>query len=98
MTTTNGTDAATDTVADACRFLETRMADGADGAVPLADVATAVGSSPDSLRRAFVRTLGVTPRQYADTLRRERLPGGLRTGAGGTRAPLRAGVGATGRA
>ena len=97
MTTTNSTDAATHTVADACRFLEARVADGTDGVVPLADVATAVGTSPDALRRAFVRTLGVTPRQYADTLRRERLRGELRTGSDVTGALFNAGYGSTSR-
>lgn len=90
-------DPMTATVAAACRFLETRFADGADGAVPLADVAAAVGVSPDALRRAFVRTLGVTPRQYADTLRRERLRGALRTGTDVTGALFDAGYGSTSR-
>jgi AraC family transcriptional regulator of adaptative response/methylated-DNA-[protein]-cysteine methyltransferase len=86
-----------DTVAEACRFLEARVADGVDGAVPLADVAAAVGASPDALRRAFVRTLGVTPRQYADTLRRERLRDALRAGADVTDALFDAGYGSTSR-
>ena len=93
MTTTN----AGDTVADACRFLEARVADGVDGVVPLADVAAAVGTSPDTLRRAFLRTLGVTPRQYADTLRRERLRDALRTGSDVTGALFDAGYGSTSR-
>jgi len=97
MTTTNRADPAADTVADACRFLEARVADGPDGAVPLADVAAAVGTSPDALRRAFTRTLGVTPRQYADTLRRERLRGALRTGTDVTDALFDAGYGSTSR-
>jgi AraC family transcriptional regulator of adaptative response/methylated-DNA-[protein]-cysteine methyltransferase len=93
MTTTNTGEA----VADACRFLEARTADGSDGVVPLADVAAAVGASPDALRRAFVRALGVTPRQYADTLRRERLRGALRTGTDVTGALFTAGYGSTSR-
>lgn len=93
MTTTNAGDA----VADACRFLETRVADGADGAVPLAEIAAAVGASPDALRRAFVRVLGVTPRQYADTLRRERLRDALRDGTDVTGALFGAGYGSTSR-
>ena len=91
------TDPMADTVAAACRFLEARAADGSDGAVPLADVAAAVGTAPDGLRRAFVRILGVTPRQYADTLRRERLRGALRTGTDVTGALLDAGYGSTSR-
>jgi AraC family transcriptional regulator of adaptative response/methylated-DNA-[protein]-cysteine methyltransferase len=93
MTTTDARDA----VADACRFLERRLAEGPDGVVPLADVADAVGTSPDALRRAFVRTLGVTPRQYADSLRRERLRDALRTGSDVTDALFDAGYGSTSR-
>lgn len=93
MTTTNPGD----TVADACRFLEARVGDGADGAVTLSAVAAAVGTSPDALRRAFVRVLGVTPRQYADTLRRERLRDALRTGTDVTGALFDAGYGSTSR-
>lgn len=84
-------------VADACRFLERRAADGTDGAVPLAEVAAAVGTSPDTLRRSFVRALGVTPRQYADALRRDRLRGALRDGADVTDALFTAGYGSTSR-
>ena len=84
-------------VADACRWIEARVADGTDGAVVLADVAAAVGASPDTLRRAFVRALGVTPRQYADTLRRERLRGELRTGTDVNGALFAAGYGSTSR-
>jgi len=92
MTTTVG-----GTVAEACRFLEARIHAGADGAVPLADVAAAVGTSPDALRRAFVRTLGVTPRQYADTLRRARLRGALRSGTDVAGALYDAGYGSSSR-
>ena len=63
-------------VEDAC----TRIA-GIDDRIPTtAEVAAELDVSPDALRRAFVRVLGVTPRQYADALRRERLRGGLRDG------------------
>jgi AraC family transcriptional regulator of adaptative response/methylated-DNA-[protein]-cysteine methyltransferase len=86
-----------ESVADACRWIEARVADGPDGAVVLADVAAAVGTSADTLRRAFVRALGVTPRQYADTLRRERLRGELRTGTDVTGALFAAGYGSTSR-
>ena len=91
------TAAATECVAEACRWIEARVADGPDGAVVLADVAAAVGTSADTLRRAFVRALGVTPRQYADTLRRERLRDELRTGTDVTGALFAAGYGSTSR-
>jgi AraC family transcriptional regulator of adaptative response/methylated-DNA-[protein]-cysteine methyltransferase len=88
---------ADDAVADACRYLERRTTDGTTGAVPLAEVAHAVGATPDALRRAFVRALGVTPRQYADSLRRERLRGALRNGVEVTDALYEAGYGSTSR-
>ena len=70
MTETNTeTDEWSERVATACRLLGSCD----DGVPALADVAAQVGVSPDALRRAFVRKLGVTPRKYADTLRRERL-------------------------
>jgi len=100
MATTAAASTATATaesVADACRWIEARVADGTDGAVVLADVAAAVGASPDSLRRAFVRALGVTPRQYADTVRRERLRDELRTGSDVNGALFAAGYGSTSR-
>lgn len=84
-------------VADACRYLETRIDAGTDGPVALAEVAGAVGRSPDALRRAFVRTLGVTPRQYADSLRRERLRGELRNGTDVSGALYAAGYGSSSR-
>ncbi|HZP29396.1 MAG TPA: methylated-DNA--[protein]-cysteine S-methyltransferase [Acidimicrobiia bacterium] len=91
--TTTGTDEWSERVATACRLLE-----GCDDGVPqLADVAAQVGVSPDALRRAFVRKLGVTPRKYADTLRRERLRDALRDGDDVARALFSAGYGSTSR-
>jgi len=51
----------------ACRTLHT-----SDGPVPLEHLADGAGMSPSSFQRAFRRTLGVTPRQYASHLQRER--------------------------
>lgn len=92
MTTTS----AVAPVAEACRFLEARVADGG-GSVTLAQVAAAVGTTPQMLRRAFVRALGVTPRQYADTVRRERLRDELRSGADVSGALYTAGYGSSSR-
>jgi AraC family transcriptional regulator of adaptative response/methylated-DNA-[protein]-cysteine methyltransferase len=94
MTETNTeTDEWSERVATACRLL------GAcdDGVPALADVAAQVGVSPDALRRAFVRKLGVTPRKYADTLRRERLREELRDGNDVASALFTAGYGSTSR-
>src|SRR6476469_5742589 len=76
MTSPRTTRAPEDCVEDACRWIEARVLDDGDGVVVLADLADALGTRPEPLRRAFVRRLGVTPRQYADTLRRDRLRGG----------------------
>jgi AraC family transcriptional regulator of adaptative response/methylated-DNA-[protein]-cysteine methyltransferase len=90
---TTDADEWSDRVASACRLL----ADCDDGVPALADVAAEIGVSPDALRRAFVRKLGVTPRKYADTLRRERLREELRDGTDVTSALFTAGYGSTSR-
>ena len=96
MTTTTSPPAPTgltDLVAAACRLI-----DATDDRVPtVAELADEVGVSPDSLRRAFARVLGVTPRQYADSRRRERLRDGLRSGAQVSIALFSAGYGSTSR-
>ena len=94
MTETNTeTDEWSERVATACRLLGSCD----DGVPALADVAAQVGVSPDALRRAFVRKLGVTPRKYADTLRRERLREELRDGNDVASALFTAGYGSTSR-
>jgi len=90
---TTETDEWSERIATACRLL----ADCDEGVPALADVAAEIGVSPDALRRAFVRKLGVTPRKYADTLRRERLREELRDGTDVTSALFTAGYGSTSR-
>ncbi len=80
-------------VAEACRLIE-----ATDDRIPTApELARALDVSPDQLRRAFTRTLGVTPRQYGDTLRRERLRERLRGNGNVTGALFEAGYGSTSR-
>jgi AraC family transcriptional regulator of adaptative response/methylated-DNA-[protein]-cysteine methyltransferase len=77
----------------ACRALET-----ADGACPsLSKLAADAGVSPGALRRDFVRVLGVTPKQYADQRRVERLRDRLRAGCGVSAAQYEAGYGSSSR-
>jgi len=64
---------------------------------PLQDLAASVGVSPASLRRDFMAILGVTPKQYADQLRVERLRAGLRAGHDVTAAMYDAGYGSSSR-
>ena len=97
MTSPRTTRAAEDCVEDACRWIETRVLDDGDGVLVLADLADAVGTRPEPLRRAFVRRLGVTPRQYADTLRRGRLRDELRSGTDVSGALYAAGYGRSSR-
>jgi AraC family transcriptional regulator of adaptative response/methylated-DNA-[protein]-cysteine methyltransferase len=97
MTSPRTTRAAEDCVEDACRWIETRVVDDGDGVVVLAELADALGTRPEPLRRAFVRRLGVTPRQYADTLRRGRLRDELRSGTDVSGALYAAGYGSSSR-
>jgi AraC family transcriptional regulator of adaptative response/methylated-DNA-[protein]-cysteine methyltransferase len=81
-------------VTEACRLIE-----ATDDRVPTApELARALDVSTDSLRRAFRQVLGVTPRQYGDSLRRDRLRRELREGDGDvTRALFSVGYGSTSR-
>jgi len=86
-------DMANTLVTDACRLIE-----ATDDRVPTApELARALDVSTDALRRAFRQVLGVTPRQYGDSLRRERLRRELRDGEGVTRALFSVGYGSTSR-
>ncbi len=80
-------------VAAACRLI-----DRANGSPPtLDDLAAAVGSSPTRLRRAFARSLGLTPRGYAEGRRAERLRAALRGASTAIDAGAEAGFGSGGR-
>ena len=92
---TNG-DARTDPAAlveAACR----RIAATDDRVPTVAEIAGSLDVSPDALRRAFSRALGVTPRQYADALRRDRLREALGSGDDVNLALFSAGYGSTSR-
>ncbi|HQR18788.1 MAG TPA: Ada metal-binding domain-containing protein, partial [Gemmatimonadales bacterium] len=66
------------------------------GAVPpLAELARAAGSSPAQLQRNFSRLVGVSPRAFAQALRRERLKTALRRGDSVSRAGWDAGYGSS---
>jgi len=81
-------------VTAACRVIDAAP----PGSVPmLADLARAVGGSPNGLRRSFVDVLGVTPKQYAAARRVERLRGELGAGADVTSALYRTGYGSSSR-
>jgi len=65
--------------------------------VTVAELARAVGTSPDALRRDFRRVLGVSPKQYADARRVERLRTELRAGRDVTGALYAVGYGSSSR-
>jgi AraC family transcriptional regulator, regulatory protein of adaptative response / methylated-DNA-[protein]-cysteine methyltransferase len=75
----------------ACRFIEER----ADAPFTLADLGDKLHASPYHLERTFKRFLGITPRQYADALRLERLKANLHEDRDVTTALYDAGYGSS---
>jgi AraC family transcriptional regulator of adaptative response/methylated-DNA-[protein]-cysteine methyltransferase len=87
-TTTNGTLAKR-----VCQLIEQHL----EEPLTLDDLAGAVGVSPSHLQRAFKKAVGVSPRQYAEARRMERLKGRLREQASVTTAMMEAGYGSSSR-
>lgn len=79
-------------VAEICRRIER-----ADHAPKLAELASGVGLSPHYVHRLFKRTVGVTPRAYAEEERLRRVRGSLRSGQTVTAAMYDAGYHASSR-
>jgi AraC family transcriptional regulator of adaptative response/methylated-DNA-[protein]-cysteine methyltransferase len=73
-----------------------RAFDAGDGA-RIVDVATNLGVTTDALRRDFRRVLGVSPKQYADARRVDRLRAELRDGRDVTDALYTVGYGSSSR-
>ena len=86
-------DRAREVVGAACRLLEASD----ERALTAAELAEALDVSTDVLRRSFRRVLDVTPRQYADTLRRGRLRARLGAAPDVTSALYDAGYGSASR-
>lgn len=86
-------------VSTVCRAIERQIVnDGMDeGALRLPKLAGGVKMSTDQLERAFRRTIGITPRQYADAVRMKRLKSQLRKGGNVTTALYDAGFGSSSR-
>ena len=82
-----------ETLRRVCRFIE----DHDDGPPTLAAMGAEVSLSPHHLQRSFKRLVGVTPRQYYDALRINRLKGSLRHGDQVTGALYEAGYGSSSR-
>ena len=81
-----------DKVRRACVYLA-----NVDGHLSLARLAARVGGSPYHLQRSFKRIVGLTPREYADACRLQRLKHGLRSGSRVTTAMVDAGYGSSSR-
>ncbi len=80
-----------------CRFIDEELEMGADGGPSLAAIAARIGGSPHHLQRTFKRLMGVTPAQYGDARRLDRLKEGLKQGESVTNAMYDAGYGAVSR-
>jgi AraC family transcriptional regulator of adaptative response/methylated-DNA-[protein]-cysteine methyltransferase len=76
-----------------CRRIEERRGEG----VRLAELSTAAGVSPYHLQRTFKHAVGVTPRQYAETVRAAALKAQLKGGRPVTEATYEAGYGSASR-
>jgi AraC family transcriptional regulator, regulatory protein of adaptative response / methylated-DNA-[protein]-cysteine methyltransferase len=89
------------TVEDAAPKLVTeirRLIDGSgDAALTLDVLARKTGATPTRVQRAFKRVTGMSPKEYQDARRGERLRHHLRTGASVSRATIEAGYGSTSR-
>jgi len=79
-------------VSRACAYLA-----GGDGHVSLATLARRLGGSPYHLQRNFKRIVGVTPREYAEACRLQRVRRRLREGDAVTAAVFDAGYGSSSR-
>jgi AraC family transcriptional regulator of adaptative response/methylated-DNA-[protein]-cysteine methyltransferase len=80
-------------VGSLCAFLRANP----DGPHTLASLGRRAGLSPAHLQRVFKRTVGVSPRQFADACRLDRLKSGLKEGATVTTAMYAAGYGSSSR-
>jgi AraC family transcriptional regulator, regulatory protein of adaptative response / methylated-DNA-[protein]-cysteine methyltransferase len=77
----------------ACRVIDARL----DAPPTLAELSQAVSVSPHHLQRTFTRLLGISPRQYAEARRLERVKAGLRQESSVTAAIYEAGFGSSSR-
>lgn len=82
-----------DVVRQACHYLDEHK----DDRLSLTDLGRRVGVSPHRLLRTFKRIVGITPREYAEARRLDRLKGRLREGDSVTRALYDAGYGSSSR-
>ena len=82
-------------VAKARRLIDAHIDAGREGRLTLQVIGAAVGISPFHLQREFRRTVGASPRAYADERRAERLRAALQRGDTVTTATYDAGYGSS---
>jgi AraC family transcriptional regulator of adaptative response/methylated-DNA-[protein]-cysteine methyltransferase len=80
-------------IAEVCDFIQKNL----DGPLPLAELGRTAGMSAAHLQRVFKRIVGVSPRQYADACRLDRLKGRLKAGRTVTSSMIQAGYGSSSR-
>lgn len=88
-----GVPAPLERVRNACAALASHQ----NGPIPLAALARLVGGNAHHLLRTFKRTIGISPREYADACRIGCLKAGLRAGEGVAAATYAAGYGSGSR-
>jgi AraC family transcriptional regulator of adaptative response/methylated-DNA-[protein]-cysteine methyltransferase len=86
-----------DTVVQVVRRAAERIAAHGAGRLPLAELAAEAGMSERQFQRAFARITGVTPRQYREACRLERVKSRLKSGASITMAMYDTGYSSTSR-
>lgn len=80
-------------VAEVCDFIRSHL----DSPLTLARLGREAGMSPAHLQRLFKQSVGVSPRQFADACRLDRLKASLKEGENVTEAMLAAGYASTSR-
>jgi AraC family transcriptional regulator of adaptative response/methylated-DNA-[protein]-cysteine methyltransferase len=91
------TETQSDLIGRTTAYIKARQEDEADGPVTLEELASHCGLSPWHLQRQFKRAMGVSPREYEESLRLARFKKGLRSGAGVAAATFEAGFGSSSR-
>lgn len=81
----------------AAAYIAARQENEADGPLTLEELARHCSLSPWHLQRQFKRVMGVSPREYEESLRLARFKKGLRAGAGVAAATFDAGFGSSSR-
>lgn len=87
----------TEIVRRAAAYIAARQEGEADGPITLEELGSHCGLSPWHLQRQFKRVMGVSPREYEESLRLKRFKKGLRSGAGVAAATFDAGFGSSSR-